>query len=164
LKGFIRAKRGDFKVKLYLLEPEVAGGLGEETLFNRDNSVRFLHYEFYGWLGDALLETTPCFIVTELLAESLLRSNCTGFYLEDLQVSLADEFIELHPLKKLPAFKRFIPQGQVEMEDGHFGGWSGDDICMTPQKYLVVSEKALEVMKSNTLNHCEVTPLVNKMF
>lgn len=49
------------------LEPEVAGGIGPNSELHCDDGklvVTRLNYEFDGWLGDALLETTPCFIVT----------------------------------------------------------------------------------------------------
>lgn len=60
-------------MNLHLLEPEVAGGLGENSTFNSKGEVEFLHYEFQGWLGDELLESTPCFIVTESMAHSIQR-------------------------------------------------------------------------------------------
>lgn len=148
-------------MKLYMLEPEVAGELGEKTLFNNDNSVSRLHYEFHGWLGDDLLESTPCYIVSELLGQSLIMSNITGFHLEEMEGSLTDEFIELYPNRELPTFKRLIPLGNIIIEGAQFSGWSGEDICITPKKYLVVSEKAFEVFNAYNLKHCEVTILSN---
>ena len=57
-------------MEYYLIEPEVAGGIGEHSVIDRSSGkmvVRKLHYEFDGWLGDELLESTPCFIVSERL-------------------------------------------------------------------------------------------------
>lgn len=50
-----------------MIEPEVAGSLGKEKKL--DNSVfpphiKKLHYEFDGRLGDDILESFPCYIVT----------------------------------------------------------------------------------------------------
>jgi hypothetical protein len=52
----------------YYIEPEVAGGLGPKSETRRGNRrlvVTRLNYTFDGWLGDALIESTPCFILTE---------------------------------------------------------------------------------------------------
>ena len=42
----------------YVLEPEVAGGFGENTILTRTPGksmlVHKLHYQFDGWLGDPL--------------------------------------------------------------------------------------------------------------
>lgn len=42
-------------MKLYLLEPEAAGGLGKNFVItfenNRIKDVNHLHYVFEGWLG-----------------------------------------------------------------------------------------------------------------
>ncbi|MDQ0418968.1 hypothetical protein J2Z48_003192 [Croceifilum oryzae] len=68
-------------MKLYCLEPEVAGGIGENTVFsmetfpNGQQKVSHLHYEFVGWLGDALLETCLCFIVTASLASLIVLAS-----------------------------------------------------------------------------------------
>ena len=48
------------------IEPEVAGGLGDHTVMDRSVHppiVSKLHYQMEGWLGDALLESFPVFIV-----------------------------------------------------------------------------------------------------
>lgn len=56
------------------LQPEVAGGLGAKTIMNttvHPPSVSILEYEFDGWLGDDLLESFPCFVVSERLKNPL---------------------------------------------------------------------------------------------
>lgn len=58
----------------YQLDPEVAGGLGTNTEMSTDTRspvVSRLHYEFEGWLGDALLTTFPCFIATRAACQAL---------------------------------------------------------------------------------------------
>lgn len=45
-------------MKYFYIEPEVAGGLGRNTVMNRavhPPVVSKLHYHFDGWLGDVLL-------------------------------------------------------------------------------------------------------------
>jgi len=68
-------------MKYYYIEPEVAGGLGNDTVMNRSVHppvVTKLHYQFDGWLGDVLLESSPCFIVTELAKQKLQDARLTG--------------------------------------------------------------------------------------
>ncbi|APF85630.1 hypothetical protein HI806_01945 [Ralstonia solanacearum] len=51
----------------FFLEPEVAGALGENTVLDASTHpprVEKLHFEFSGWLGDAILESFPCVIAT----------------------------------------------------------------------------------------------------
>ena len=41
----------------YILEPEVAGGFGENVVYDpATRHVEHLHYQFDGWLGDDLLD------------------------------------------------------------------------------------------------------------
>ena len=55
-------------MNFYFLEPEVAGGHGEQTIYGTKESVIkkgvsgrvvFLHYEFEGWLGDFWSQHQP---------------------------------------------------------------------------------------------------------
>jgi len=52
-------------VQYYTLSPEVAGGIGRNTVMMRTQHppiVSHLHYELDGWLGDDLLEALPGFV------------------------------------------------------------------------------------------------------
>jgi hypothetical protein len=46
-------------MKSYLLEPEVAIGIWE-TYQNGVKEISNLHYKLEGWIGNELLESTPC--------------------------------------------------------------------------------------------------------
>jgi hypothetical protein len=59
---------------------------------------------FDGWLGDAILESFPGFIVIEVAAQALLREGLAGFQLDEVQVSASEVFEELHPSRELPSF------------------------------------------------------------
>jgi hypothetical protein len=136
----------------FVLEPEVAGGLGEGTVIS-DMSVQppiviSLHYEFQGWLGDDLLESFPCFIVTSRLADKLRRSEMTGYRLAAVKVSTSDLFREMHPRRKLPPFQWLQPVGEAGVDD--FG------LSSKPHR-LVVSKRALECLRGFQLEHCDVS-------
>jgi hypothetical protein len=139
-------------IRFWILEPEVAGELGDGT--NLDTSshpptVSRLEYRFMGWLGDDLLESFPCHIVTAPLAEALGAANLTGFRLDALAVSVSEEFKELYPGRMLPAFRWLKVHGEAGV----------DDFGLSPSHSLVVSEAALRVLRQYTLSQCEVRAL-----
>jgi len=153
---------------LFLLEPEVAGELGENTIIiNYDNvrtnkerpEVIHLHYVFTGWLGDEILECTPCFIVTSELAEEIKRNDLHGYMFEDVEVLKSDEFQEMYPHKILPQFKRLLPLGNIEVIDEKYSNWSGHDFCVSQKSYLVVTKKTLDILMRHKMDYCEITPI-----
>ncbi|MBD0384691.1 hypothetical protein [Paenibacillus sedimenti] len=146
-------------MNLHLLEPEVAGGLGENTSFTNQGEVEFLHYEFQGWLGDELLESTPCFIVTESMANSIQIANLSGAVFEDIEYTATQEFSELYPNRTLPNFKRLVVLGKVRVQSDAFYEWSGDDFCLTDESYLVVTNNAFDILKVRQLNYCDTKKL-----
>lgn len=152
-------------MNLYLLEPEVAGGLGENTTFLDDTyqngveKISHLHYDFYGWLGDELLESTPCFIVTEALAHTIQNSPLKGYLLDEVEITMSDEFKELYPNETLPNFKRLVPLGKVFVEENDYRNWSHEDFCLSQDLSFVVSATAFEVLKKHQLNYCDVFEL-----
>ena len=135
--------------KFYFLEPEVAGGWGEDTQVDRSIDpplVRKLHYEFSGWLGDELLESFPCFIVTETLGSRLTHEGLRGFFLDEVKISRSEELDERQPDIQLPPFQWLRVTGNAGESD--FG--------IDKNRMLVVSERALSVLRSRQLMHCEV--------
>lgn len=159
-------------MRLYELEPEVAGGIGENTVFINPNEakqknereiVSHLHYEFYGWLGDEILETTPCFIVTASLADDIRNSDLTGYIFDDVEISKSDEFIDLYPKKILPKFKRLIPQGTVDVYGESYTNWSGHDFCFSQKSILVVTEKVLSILKHHSFENCDIKELNSRL-
>ena len=92
----------------HTVEPEVAGGWGANTAFTRMPGqsvvVHKLHYEFEGWLGDDLIESTPCYIVSEGMAEQLRKAGLTGFVLDDVEITTSENFRETYAGRELPKF------------------------------------------------------------
>lgn len=134
----------------YVLEPEVAGGWGPDT--DADTSVhpplvRRLVYQFEDWLGDDLLETFPCFVVTTRLAEAIRKSQLTGYSLEPIAITTSEQFVERNPRCTLPDFHILRAQG----EGGDF--WIGEDYR------LVVSDEAFDLLGNFSLKHCMVDKL-----
>jgi putative Mn2+ efflux pump MntP len=65
-------------MKWYVVEPEVAGGFGPNSILDpsvRPPLVTRFNYEFDVWLGDPILEAIGCFIVTQSLRRKSWRSS-----------------------------------------------------------------------------------------
>ncbi len=136
----------------YIIEPEVAGGWGEQTEFTRTPGrpvvVHKLHYEFDGWLGDELLESSPCFIATERMAVALQQAQLTGFGFDNVVVSMSGQFEDLYPGRDLPKFVWLRVVGSA----------GKDDFGLTSDLRLVVSVRALSVLKSVGIPNADVSP------
>lgn len=133
-------------MKYYVVEPEVAGGFGNRTVIDRSSGkmeIKKLHYQFDGWLGDELLESTPCFIASENLAHEIEREQLTGIRFADVEVTTSDEFKEFFPTRQLPKFIWL----KVESRPGE------DDFGITSDLNLVVSESALQLLKRIGISH-----------
>ena len=132
----------------HILEPEVAGGWGQGT--EADTTVhppvvRRLVYQFDGWLGDDLLETFPCFVVTDRLAQAIRASDLTGCELGPVEVVKSELFEELHPGREIPNFHRLYAVGDA----------GEDDFCVDNQR-LRVSDAALALLGRFNIEHCDV--------
>lgn len=136
----------------FCVEPEVAGGIGPRSEMHRDGGklvVTRLHYQFDGWLGDALLETTPCFIVTDTARRMIENAALTGVGFSDVEISRSNIFIDLHGDRSLPRFWWMIVDGRAESDDF---GISGDLM-------LITSARALAILESAGITHANVEAL-----
>lgn len=127
--------------KFFVLEPEVAGGLGPHTVMDRSTHppvVSQLHYQFDGWLGDAIVESFPCILVTESLSNLLLQEQVVGMEVAEVEVSTSEQFREACPGVELPRFVWLRATGVAGV----------DDFAVGPDFRLVVSEKALRVIQA----------------
>jgi hypothetical protein len=134
-------------MKYFVIEPEVAGGLGEYTILDttvHPPNVRHLHYEFYGWLGDDIVESFPCLMISQRLAE-LLPSTLRGFELAEVEISKSDEFEELQPGQYLPAFMWLKVHGTVGV----------DDFSVAKDHRFVISELVRDIFHQVKITNCE---------
>ena len=139
----------------YLLKPEVAGGFGERTVMIEPSArpplLERFHYKFAGWLGDELLTTVACFIVTERVAEKLKSCGFSGFSFGAVEISKGAEFSALYPGRELPKFLWLKIEGKPMQDD--FG------IAVDRKCRLVVSERALNALRDFPFAHCEIQPI-----
>src|SRR5262245_2669088 len=107
----------------YKLSPEVAGHLGDDTVI--DSSVHppivdALHYEFDGWPEDDLIESFPCYIVTDRMRAMIEAAQATGCRFGQVKISTSEqfeEFREFHMQKSLPRFWWLIVEGVARRDD-----------------------------------------------
>ncbi|BFO64213.1 hypothetical protein [Chryseobacterium sp. KCF3-3] len=135
-----------------LIEPEVAGSLGDQTQI--DNSffpplIKNLHYEFEGWLGDDLVESFPCYIVTERLRKGIESKQLSGISFDQVLVSKSETFLELYPDRELPNFFWAKINGESNK----------DDFFITKKNILAISEKAYSLLKGYNIDQADVENL-----
>ena len=127
--------------KYYIVEPEVAGGLGSNTVMDSSTHppvVSKLHYQFDGWLGDQIVESFPVYLVTENLARRIVGLKLVGSEFAEAEMTVSPQFKELHPDRTLPKFVWLKVKGTA----------GRDDFGIAPDGRLVVSETALNLLRS----------------
>ena len=135
----------------YSLEPEVAGGMGPGTELDASvhpPAVTRLNYVFDGWLGDDLLETFPCYILSDRGRRGIEELAPSGVSFEAVTITKGDQFFQADPRTPLPKFWWLKPLGRPGV----------DDIGSTPSGRLVVSQRILQELKRWSLDHCLVRP------
>jgi len=134
----------------YTIEPEVAGGIGTRTQMNVSEYppvVSKLHLELDGWLGDDILETFPCFVVTERLRHAIEASEVSGYCFDDVEVTVSEQFREIYGEPNLPAFSwlKIV------------GGAGKDDFGLSSGHRLVLSKAALDLIRNaGRVDNCDV--------
>lgn len=136
-------------VAYYVLEPEVAGELGDGTVLDAGQhppTVSRLHYEFSGWLGDDLLQSFPCYIVTQRLSDAIAREGLTGCEFGIVHVSTSSQFDALYPGRQLPTFAWLRPVGIAGRADFAVG----------KDHRLIVSSAALTMLRRFCIDNCNI--------
>jgi hypothetical protein len=136
-------------MKRYIIEPEVAGQLGDSAVLNYQTKppiIERLHYEFDDWLGDDFLAGFQCFICTERLTESLKRADLTGYEFAECKVTKSQLFDDLNENGlDLPVFFWF-----------RVLGCESDDFFIAANSTLVISERALSILRQFNIDHCDI--------
>ena len=133
----------------YFFEPEVSGGLGGNSVV--DTSVHppivsKLNYRFDGWLGDDILESFPCYVITESLKKKLESTALCGYQIDQVEVTKSDQFEDLYPGKKLPVFYWLKIIGEA----------GKDDFGVADDYRLVISDKALKVINDFNVAQADI--------
>ncbi|HEY9007346.1 MAG TPA: hypothetical protein VIM75_14495 [Ohtaekwangia sp.] len=141
------------KDRFYKISPEVPGGLGEKTRFNKNTvpwEIEELHISFDGWLGSDLLNVSPVFFVTAPLMNEIISHRLTGILKFDpIEITVSEIFNELHANKVLPSFFLLRLNGVPYK----------DDFGKTEKNKLVISQRAYDLLKSFELSIAEIEEL-----
>lgn len=132
----------------HVLAPEVAGGLGPRTVMDagvHPPAVSRLHYEVEGWLGDDLLESFPCFVISPEAAVALQHAELTGVGIGDADVTVAPGAEGLAD-DRVTRFRWLRPTGTP----------GTDDVAIDAAAHLVFSDRALQVLQAFQLAQCDV--------
>lgn len=145
-------------MKYFVLEPEVvAGGIGKKSKILYENSkikeVLFLDYEFEDWLGDDILTTHPCFIISESLCDIIKVSDLKGYQLQKIDISFSDFFLEVYNKKILPNFIRLLP---FSINEVNLINKMLLDFYLYKNTTLVVSERSLNILKKFNLSNANI--------
>jgi hypothetical protein len=138
------ALRGRGMAGYYLVKPEVAGGLGPNSVVDRSVNpprVLELHYKVVDWLGDCIVTAFPCFLLIRATARKIEGSGLRGFHVAEALVSEADEFRDINPNGELPDLVWLKVDGTLGV----------DDFGLTGSGRLVVSERALDALRADGL-------------
>ncbi|MEU9744034.1 hypothetical protein AB0E12_33105 [Micromonospora chersina] len=138
--------------KYFRLDPEVPGELGPNTVMDRSvhpPRVSHLHFLFTDWLGDCLVQSFPCFLISEDALDALLQLSLTGFSSDLAELGEGDGFRHFNPDASVPRFLWLKVSGVPCRDD--FGLSSDGD--------LVISDRVLWVLEEKGLSMCEVTAL-----
>jgi hypothetical protein len=135
----------------YTLRAEVAGGLGTQTVLDSSVNppvVSRLHYDFVSWLGDDIVAAFPCSIVTTGLAKAIADEGLTGAQIDEVTVT------------KNPHFERFFPDTAAILPEWRWlrptGQPHDSDFWQDAQGILIVSERALNLMRKFSLENCRI--------
>jgi hypothetical protein len=134
-------------MKYYILEPEVAGGLGVNTILDQNTHppiVKRLHYELDGWLGDELLATFPCYIVTQQLKAKIENTGFSGVQFDTVEITKSCQFMDIYPNRNIPDFVWLKVIGRAGV----------DDFGITKDNRLIISARALTIMD---LKYCRLS-------
>lgn len=108
--------------------------------------VKHLHAVMEVWDGDSLIAAFPCFAFEDRLVKAILHQELTGIEFEEMEMTKNPEYANSLPKEDLPPFVRGIVTGQKGI----------DDFYLSEDFILVVSKRALDVIKSFPLKYAEI--------
>lgn len=144
----------------YELDPEVAGGLGSETVIpdttRRPLILDRFHYDLDDWSGDDILTTVTNFVVTRRLAEGLRSMQCSGCEFDEVLVTTSELFDELSDSGLIEGYKisSVLPPFEWLKITGQAGT---DDFGYSAGHSMVVSSRVLELLRSLQIANCDVS-------
>jgi hypothetical protein len=140
--------------RYFKLTPGSCGVLGENTVFERtiiSFEMTRLHVLFQFGANDAILRVAGNLLISVSAAAMLADIEATGFAIEAIEVGVDEQIAMLGAWKgsNISRYRWLKVCGIAGVDD--FG---------RNQHRLIVSERALEVLKRDGLSQCEVAECV----
>jgi len=138
-------------MKYFYVAPYVAGQMGENTILDTSVHppvVHRLHYVFDFWPDETLVRTFPCYVVMEEAKQRLLSMNATGIKFDEVEATMSEEFDEPWPSEEMPKLSWLKVLGQA----------GRDDFGVTPDHRLVISERALDMLRELGIPYAGIEP------
>lgn len=137
----------------FIVEPSVDGEIDSVSDFRlkpqaAQREAENLEYSIDVWSGNDVITSTPFFLVTPRFAGKTIESKLTGATFTHVVIKKADQFDgwEANKGASLPELLWMRVIGQP----GH------DDIGLTPQGSLVVSEKCMIVLNTLQIDNASI--------
>jgi hypothetical protein len=131
-------------VRYYLIEPEVAGGWGDEFEIDRSTgTVTRVHYEVADWLGDCIVTSDPVYLVLRDTGKHMTEAGFTGFTLDEALVTACDQHHIFNPDGVLPDLVWLKVHGEPGVDDLGFANKDAD---------LVVSQPVMDLFRADGFN------------
>ncbi|QKC96058.1 hypothetical protein [Mesorhizobium sp. NZP2298] len=138
-------------MQYFKIWPNVAGGIGENTVLDRSVHppiVTRLHYVVEGWFGDVIVTTFPSFLVTQETQHALQEMGFSGATFAEAEVTISEECEEDQPGLQLPPFVWLKVNGKA----------GRDDFGVAMPFRLVISRRILDLLESLGIPFAVVEP------
>jgi hypothetical protein len=104
-------------MRYFLLSPYSAGCNSASDADWATNTDRKLCDAFDFWSGDALLSSSPTWIVTVPAKHAIQPTKLTGVHFGSVEVSKSELYHQLHPSRELPSFVWLKVDGKAGRDD-----------------------------------------------
>ena len=129
----------------FILSLPVYGKIGDGSVWDKSGEcpvVLKLDYEFDFNPDSDLFQTFPVFIVSNRLAESLLKAAFSGFEIAAMSITVSETFLKLYPGRRKPLEYSWLKvHGRSQI----------DDFGMHSESRLVVSKRVLDHLQGYEL-------------
>jgi hypothetical protein len=144
-------------MKYFLLEPEVAGHLGDNAVVDERTKppiAKHFHFEFDGWNGDDLITAAGLYLGTKRLADFLRAQQppLSGIEFGQVELSKSPEYYWMQSREMAGA-----PKELPEFVWLKITGVAGVDDFGTPKEYgITVSERVLKLLEAVCMKVCVI--------
>lgn len=133
----------------YFIDAPIYGSLGPDTAMDTSHLppvLKRLHYLLDSQPECDLFKGPRCYLVSRRLGEALKASKLSGYQLGDASIAASKAMLQLHPRAKVESALWLRVTGKPQ----------ADDFSLDEFFRLVVSEKALKLLRSFDLEACNI--------